>query len=344
MAWPIRSVMPCRCFAAASWRNGLGSSQSCSLQACRPRSHRRETPPAGAARWPSQYHALRFTPVAWSHAAVVIHLGVQRPADQSWRASTTESMGAAPNQVAAGPVGPPVEPLPSGRAPGRAPLQGRYVRLEPVDVPAHAPSLYALSHARPKTPRSGPTWPTARLRTRMRSRAGWPGASAPDDPLFFAIIEQASGQASGMASYLNIVPDMGCIEIGHIWFAPPLQKTRRDRGDLPDDAPRVRRPRLSPPGGSAMPERGLDARRAPLRLHLRGHVPPAHGGQGAQPRHRLVRLLDREWPAVRAAFERWLAPRISTRMADSGCRLPRSCQERDRFEGTPQCTVTLSVL
>ena len=37
-------------------------------------------------------------------------------------------------------------------------------------------------------------------------------------------------------------------------------------------------------------------------------------------------------------------PRISTRMADSGCRLPRSCQRRDRFEGTPQCTVTLSVL
>jgi hypothetical protein len=47
-------------------------------------------------------------------------------------------------------VGPPVEPLPSGRSPERASLAGAYVRLEPVDVAAHAASLYALSHAGPE--------------------------------------------------------------------------------------------------------------------------------------------------------------------------------------------------
>ena len=29
-----------------------------------------------------------------------------------------------------------------------------------------------------------------------------------------------------MASYLNSCPRTARIEIGHIWFAPPLQKTR----------------------------------------------------------------------------------------------------------------------
>src|SRR5690348_12677297 len=36
------------------------------------------------------------------------------------------------------------------------------------------------------------------------------------------------------------------------------------------------------------PECRLDARRAPARLHLRGHLPPAYDHEGPQPRHRLV--------------------------------------------------------
>src|SRR5690606_12463602 len=47
-----------------------------------------------------------------------------------------------------------------------------------------------------------------------------------DDPLFFAIVDRASGAASGMASYVNIAPAHGCVEIGRICFAPVLQKTR----------------------------------------------------------------------------------------------------------------------
>ena len=123
-------------------------------------------------------------------------------------------------------MGPPVEPLPPGRAPGRKPLLGTYVRLEPVEVAAHAESLYRLSHARPEDAvlwtylAYGPFADQGAFERWLFERA------ASDDPLFFAIVEQASGQASGMASYLNILPAHGCIEIGHIWFAPALQKTR----------------------------------------------------------------------------------------------------------------------
>ena len=48
-----------------------------------------------------------------------------------------------------------------------------------------------------------------------------------DDPLFFAVRDRQSGQAAGMASYLNVHPESGVIEIGHIWFAPVLQGTRQ---------------------------------------------------------------------------------------------------------------------
>jgi RimJ/RimL family protein N-acetyltransferase len=46
------------------------------------------------------------------------------------------------------------------------------------------------------------------------------------DPQFFAIREKNSGEPSGMASYLNVRPSDGVVEIGHIWFAPALQRTR----------------------------------------------------------------------------------------------------------------------
>jgi len=66
--------------------------------------------------------------------------------------------------------------------------------------------------------------------SRLRRSLGLPHAQGvllhTDAALFLAVIEAQSGEASGMASYLNIVPANSSIEIGHIWFAPPLQKTR----------------------------------------------------------------------------------------------------------------------
>jgi RimJ/RimL family protein N-acetyltransferase len=45
------------------------------------------------------------------------------------------------------------------------------------------------------------------------------------DPYFFAIIDQASNRAVGVASYLRINPDSGSIELGPINFSPRLQST-----------------------------------------------------------------------------------------------------------------------
>ena len=207
-------------------------------------------------------------------------------------------------------VGPPVEPLPSGRSPARAVLRGAHVRLEPVDVVAHAPSLYALSHA---TPGDAALWtylPYGPFADRGAFE-GWLAERALfEDPLFFAVVEEASGRASGMASYLNIVPAMGCIEIGHIWFAPPLQRTRGATEaiflmmrDVFDDL------------GYRRLEWKCDAlNEASMRAARRF----GFTYEGTFRQHVVVKgrnrdtawfsLLDREWPAVRAAFQRWLGP------------------------------------
>jgi RimJ/RimL family protein N-acetyltransferase len=218
---------------------------------------------------------------------------------------TTES-----GQAAARPVGPPVDPLPSGRAPERAPLVGAQVRLEPVEVGAHAESLYRLSHARPEDavlwtylaygPFEGQGAFAAWLAERARS----------SDPLFFALVEQASGAAAGMASYMNIVPANGCIEIGHIWFAPPLQKSR-----AATEAIYLLARYVFDDLGYRRLEWKCDALNA---ASMRAARRFGFSYEGIFRQHMVVKgrnrdtawfaLLDREWPAVRSAFERWLAP------------------------------------
>jgi len=47
-----------------------------------------------------------------------------------------------------------------------------------------------------------------------------------NDPWMFALIDQVSGQAVGVASYLRMNPSAGSAEVGHIHYSPSLQKTR----------------------------------------------------------------------------------------------------------------------
>lgn len=207
-------------------------------------------------------------------------------------------------------VGPIVEPLPSGRAPSGAPLVGAGVGLEPVNVAAHASSLYALSHARPE---DGALWtylPYGPFPDRSAFE-GWLAERArSEDPLFFALVDLATGAASGMASYLNIVPANGCIEIGHIWFAPPLQRTR-----AATEAIFLMMRHVFDDLGYRRLEWKCNALNA---ASMRAARRFGFTYEGTFRQHMVVKgrnrdtawfaLLDREWPPVRAAFERWLAP------------------------------------
>jgi RimJ/RimL family protein N-acetyltransferase len=207
-------------------------------------------------------------------------------------------------------IGALVDPLPSERTPERAMLAGADVRLEPVDVAAHSASLYALSHAQPEDaalwtylpygPFAGQGEFERWLEERVRS----------SDPLFFAVIEEPSGRACGMTSYLNIVPANGTIEIGHIWFAPLLQKTR----GATEAIFLMMRHVFDDLGYRRLEWKCNALNQASMRAARRF----GFTYEGTFRQHMVVKgrnrdtawfaLLDREWLAVRAAFERWLHP------------------------------------
>jgi len=122
------------------------------------------------------------------------------------------------------PIGLPLQNWRVPERPLRQNLQGRYCRLEPLSA-THAASLFAADQRDAK----GESWtylpygPFASL----DEYTGWVAEkSRSADPLFFAIIEPASGAAVGVASLLRIDPPNGSIEVGHIHYSPLLQRTR----------------------------------------------------------------------------------------------------------------------
>jgi RimJ/RimL family protein N-acetyltransferase len=193
------------------------------------------------------------------------------------------------------------------RLPQRVPLEGDAVVLEPVDPARHANDLFLASEGAPALwdyLAYGP-FENQRVFTEwLKERA------ASDDPLFYAVIDRASRQARGMASLMRIVPEHGVIEIGHIWFAPALQRTRQAT-----EAIYLLARHAFDDLGYRRFEWKCDALNLPSRRAAErfGFV-----FEGVFRQHMVVKgrnrdtawfsIVDGEWPGVRAAFEAWLSP------------------------------------
>jgi RimJ/RimL family protein N-acetyltransferase len=118
--------------------------------------------------------------------------------------------------------------LPGWRAPPvppRAVLTGRYSRVEPLDDAAHARDLWDAQLDDPQ----GLRW-TYSFHGPYSDFAGYQAwvqrAQASRDPQFYAIVDAASGRAAGTCSYMRIEPAHGVIEVGNIWLATRLSRTR----------------------------------------------------------------------------------------------------------------------
>ena len=215
------------------------------------------------------------------------------------------------------PAATPQTPLPIGAAlPGwQAPpapqitaLEGRYCRLEALHAAQHAAALYAANA--PDT--SGHSWtymaygPFAQLADYQRWVEQWAHSA---DPLFFAIIDRSSMRATGVASYLRITPASGSIEVGHIHYSPLLARTRAATEAmylLMQHAFRL---------GYRRYEWKCDALNAPSRaaaqrlgFSFEGVFRQATVYKQRSRDTAWYAVIDREWPALQAAFERWLAP------------------------------------
>ncbi|MGH6952950.1 MAG: GNAT family N-acetyltransferase, partial [Alphaproteobacteria bacterium] len=129
-----------------------------------------------------------------------------------------------------------------------------------------------------------------------------------DDPLFHAVVDSRSGKAVGVASYLRIEPSIGVIEVGHINYAPRLQRTV-----AATEAMFLMMSRVFDELGYRRYEWKCDALNAPsLRAAERfgftfeGVFRQATMYRGRNRDSAWFSVIDREWPALKSAYGVWL--------------------------------------
>ena len=203
-------------------------------------------------------------------------------------------------------------PLPGWTArprPPRTAMEGRLCRVEPVDVDRHAADLHAAN----LEDKEGRNWtylaygPIATLddyRDWMRKTC------LGEDPLFHAVIDRKTGRAAGVASYLRIDPVPGLIEVGHINYAPPLQRTA-----AATEAMFLMMRRVFDELGYRRYEWKCDALNAPSRaaalrlgFQFEGIFRQATVYKSRNRDTAWFAIIDRDWPALKARYERWLDP------------------------------------
>ena len=207
------------------------------------------------------------------------------------------------------PIGPRlVDPGPA-KAPERIMLDGRYARLEPLDAGCHGDDLHVASTPPDRAARFR-YMPELPPDTSESFRAWLAAASASADPLFFAVIDRATGRAEGWQTFLRITPVHRCIEIGNIYWGPRIAGTR-----VATEAMYLFAVYALETLGYRRYEWKCDAlnapsRRAALRFGLtyEGHFRRAVIIRGRNRDTSWFSIIDEEWPALKAAYERWLAP------------------------------------
>ena len=191
-------------------------------------------------------------------------------------------------------------PRPEGQV-----LEGRYARLERLGTD-HAGDLHRAFMADDRVWDYLPYGPFADA----AAYGAWVGRMAPGtDPLFYAIIDRATGKAGGVASYLRIMPEAGSIEVGHICLSPALQ-----RGRAATEAMALMMEWAFGAGYRRYEWKcdalNLPSRRAAERLGLsyEGTFRQATVVKGRNRDTAWFAATDGDWPALRAAFSAWLDP------------------------------------
>jgi len=232
----------------------------------------------------------------------------KKPATRGRIAAPATRPASHPADVVDLPVGFRVDGWKTPPRPPRDPMIGRTCRVEPLDPAIHARQLHAANmlDASHRNWTYMPYGPFASL----DEYVGWLGAvTQAADPMFHAIIDLASGEAVGVASYLRIDPIAGSIEVGHINYSPKLQRTI-----AATEAMYLMMKRAFELGYRRYEWKcnalNQASRAAAQRLGFsyEGVFRQARVDKGRNRDTAWYAMIDMEWPALDRAFRQWLDP------------------------------------
>ncbi len=193
--------------------------------------------------------------------------------------------------------------------PERKILQGRYVRLEPLDAAKHGDGLYEASSVADAGSRFAwlPDYPPE---SRTAFQPWLEKAEASTDPMFFVLIDEPSGRIAGRQALMRIEPAPGVIEIGNIYWGPLVS-----RKPAATEAFFLFARYIFEDLGYRRYEWKCNNNNAPSK-----HAAERFGFQfeGIFRQHMVVKgenrdtawysIIDKEWPDLNRAYSAWLDP------------------------------------
>ena len=189
-------------------------------------------------------------------------------------------------------------------------LSGPRTSLEPVDAERDAAGIFLAATEGEDTDRIFDYMNVGPFSTEAQVHGLLVERQASQDPAFVVYRDNSEGHLGGMGSFMEIRAHIGVAEIGHIWFGRAWQRDVRATEVLS-----LKMRHVLDTLGYRRLEWKCDAlnaasRAAALRLGFRY--------EGIFLNHMIVKgrsrdtawfsLTEEEWPAVRDAHDRWLAP------------------------------------
>jgi RimJ/RimL family protein N-acetyltransferase len=210
-----------------------------------------------------------------------------------------------PDPITGQPVGKPVNAWPAAR-PGAVMLVGNFGHIEKLDA-HHAADLWPAVRGEDTLWSYLPYGPF----TDEAAFAAWVESRLPlEDPFSYAIVDGESGRAVGIFALMEIRPMTRVIEVGNVLYSPALQ-----RRPLGTEAQFLLARYAFETLGYRRYEWKTNALNAASRRAAERY---GFTFEGVFRQHMVVKgrnrdtvwfsMLDSEWPARKAAFERWLSP------------------------------------
>ena len=198
-------------------------------------------------------------------------------------------------------------PLPAKSAPERIVLEGRYARLEPL-APQHAADIFAVSSLPGGAERY--QWLFSDAPQSLAEMEARIAATDWGDNRYVAVVDKASGKTLGQQGWMRIRPEHGSIEIGGVYWGLPMARTplatealflfaRYIFDDLGYRRFEWKCNTLNEPSKAAAKRFGFQ---------FEGIFRQDMILKGASRDTAWFSMLDSEWPALRAEYERWLDP------------------------------------
>jgi RimJ/RimL family protein N-acetyltransferase len=193
-------------------------------------------------------------------------------------------------------------------APTATLLEGRFIRLERLDPARHGDELFAALEGPGADPKLWDYLPYGPFPERSTFDAWLNNHAAASDPYFFSVVDRASGQVQGILSLMSIVPAQGRIEIGHVTFGAPMQRSPRSTEAVYLLAKHsfdlgYRRLEWKCNNGNARSKYAAERLGFSFEGVFRQHMVV----KGQNRDTAWYSILDGEWPAIAAGFEQWLS-------------------------------------